>query len=62
MFRLFFILYLAFRSLEIPLRLKTIDIPNKKPAIKLSPSLDGRNLSIIKTIASDNNPIGNANL
>jgi hypothetical protein len=46
----------------MPLRLKTTDIPNKKPAIKLSPSLDGRNLLIIKAIARDNNPIGNANL
>jgi hypothetical protein len=53
---------LAFRSLEIPLRLKTIDIPNKNPTIKLTPSLDGRNLWIIEAIARENNPIGNANL
>jgi hypothetical protein len=46
----------------MPLRLKTTDIPNKKPAIKLSPSLDGRNRLISKAIARDNNPTGNANL
>jgi hypothetical protein len=42
--------------------LKTRDIPNKNPAIKLSPSLDGKNLSMSKAIARDNNPVGIAHL
>jgi len=42
--------------------LKTIDIPNKNPAIKSRPLFEGKNLSITKAMARDNTPIFRANL
>jgi hypothetical protein len=39
-----------------------MDIPIKNPEIKLNPSFDGKNLSIIKAMARAINPMGIASL